>query len=189
MTNPQYSTGQSGVPQQPQGFQTGDPFPLQSTGYYQQQPAPRKKGMPTWGKVLLTIFAVLALCGGGGLVACTALVGNAVEETGKQIEADQAAKASGVTIPKNGCITAQAANDIFPHIAIKLEITNTTADQQTYVIDLFVKDAKTKVRVANGTAIVSDVRPGQKVTHEEQVSLTSKLANKTVVECTVDKVS
>lgn len=152
-----------------------------------QDHLPRKKGMPTWVKVLLTIGIVSLLLCGGGFVACTAFVDKAATDASNNLEAEKAAKTSGVKVTK--CDTSKAKDDVFPHVIVTLEIVNTTKDQQTYFIDLFIKDKKSGVRVSNGSAMVSDVRPGQKVTHKEQVHLTSDVKAGTVLECSVDKVS
>lgn len=137
-------------------------------------------------KVILIVAAVLiALCGGGA-VACTALVGKAASDVDKNIKTEQVAKQDSTKITK--CNTAKAADDIFPHVEVELEIVNTTADQQSYFLDLFVKDAK-GVRLANGSAMVTDVRPGQKVNQTENVALTKALKAGAKVTCSIDKVS
>lgn len=184
MTQPNFSPGWGPEGTPPQEYPSTQPYIPSASDY---QGPPKKSGMPTWVKVLLTIgIASLLLCG-GGFVACTAIVDKAATDVSNDINAEQAAKASGVKATK--CDTTKAKDDIFPHVTVTLEIVNTTKDQQTYFVDLFIKDKKTGVRVSNGSAMVSDVRPGQKVTHQEQVHLTSDVKAGTTLECTVDKVS
>lgn len=151
---------------------------------YQTHPAPTPH-RNTW-KVILIIAAILVALCGGGAIACTALVGKAASDVDRQIKTEQVAKQDGVKITK--CNTTKAADDIFPHVEVELEIVNTTADQQSYFLDLFVKDAK-GVRLANGSAMVTDVRPGQKVNQAENVALTKALKTGAKVTCSIDKVS
>lgn len=150
--------------------------------YQHTAPAPRR----STAKIVLIVAAILVALCGGGAVACTALVGKAASDVDKQIKTEQVAKQDGVKITR--CNTTKAADDIFPHVEVELEIVNSTADQQTYFLDLFVKDAK-GVRLANGSAMVTDVRPGQKVNHAETVHLTKALKAGAKVTCSIDKVS
>lgn len=144
--------------------------------------APRR----STGKIILIVAAILVALCGGGAVACTALVGKAASDVDKQIKTEQVAKQDGVKVTK--CNTSKAADDIFPHVEVELEIVNTTADQQSYFLDLFIKDTK-GVRLANGSAAVTDVRPGQKVNQTETVALTKALKAGTKLTCSIDKVS
>lgn len=156
------------------------PQHLQHT-QHTQPPARRN----TWKVVLISLGVTAALCA-GGTVACTALVSTTASEVDRGMKAEQSAKRDGVKITK--CDVTSSRDDIFPHINIDLEIVNTTKDQQTYFMDLFIKDEQ-GTRVANGSAMVTDVRPGQKVQHTETVSLTKALAPDAKVTCTIDKIS
>jgi len=151
--------------------------------YPYRQPAPKKSN--AWKWILGSLIGLLLLCG-GGLVGCTTLFSAAANDVSNQIEKEQTDKASGVKIDK--CVVDRADDSIFPTVGADLTINNTTADQQTYFIDIFIKDAK-GVRLANGSAMVTDVRPGQAVKHTETIYLTKKLAAGAKVNCTVDKVS
>lgn len=152
-----------------------------------QQPAPGygppptpKKGMSKGLKIFLIIaIAGVVLCG-GGFVACTALVGKAASDISKE----QEAKAGHVKL--TSCKAESAGSDIFPTVKFDLEVTNSSENQNTYFIDVFIMDGKGN-RIANTTEVVSDVRPGQKATEQGTALLSQKVSGK--IECKIDKVS
>lgn len=102
------------------------------------------------------------------------------------MEAEKVTKASGVKI--TACNVEGATNDMFPNVKVDLVINNTTKNQQTYFMDLFIKD-EAGVRLANGSAMVTDVRPGQEVKHTETIHMTKTLKAGQKVSCSIDKVS
>lgn len=160
-----------GVPsqQQPAGWQLNPP-----------QPPPVKKGMSTGAKVTLIIAGVLLLLCGGGFVACTAFVGGA----GNEFTKNQEAKVSHVKL--TGCNIQRAAAGFLPNVKVDLAVNNTSKNQETYFIDVFVFNSANE-RVGNSTAIVSDVRPGQTAKETEMVLLTKAVSGN--ITCKVDKVS
>lgn len=139
-----------------------------------------KKKMSTGLKVTLIIVGVLALLCGGGFVACTALVGGAANEVSK----NQQAKSSHVKL--TGCNVQRADAGILPNVKVDLTVNNTSKNQETYFIDVFVFNSANE-RVGNSTAIVSDVRPGQTAKETEMVLLTKAVSGS--ITCKVDKVS
>lgn len=149
--------------------------------YTTQQTPPKKSNFWKW--LLVTVVGLLFACG-VSFVACTALVSGVADD----IEKEQTAKISGVKIAEDGCRIEQASSEIFSTIKVDLVINNTTKNQQSYFIDLFIKDEE-GVRLANGTAMVTDVRPGQEARHTETIFLTSKLEPNDRVQCFIDKVS
>ena len=140
------------------------------------------KSMSTGVKVLLFIVVGSILSCALGAVLFMGLIGTAANEVANE----QDAKTAGVKVV--GCVTNEASNDIFPHVEVQVEVKNTTKNQQTFFLDLFVKDAN-QVRLGNTTDMVSDVRPGQQVKHTGTVPLSEPLKAGTKLTCSVDKVS
>lgn len=143
-------------------------------------PPPQKKRMSTGLKVFLIIAGLSVILCGGGIVACTALVGKAASDVSK----DQEAKAGHVALKT--CEIDSADSDLLPNVKFDLEVNNSSENQNTYFIDVFVYDAK-GTRVGNTSSIVSDVRPGQKAVEEGSILLSQKVTGK--ITCKVDKVS
>ncbi|GGR83047.1 hypothetical protein GCM10010169_29070 [Micromonospora fulviviridis] len=141
---------------------------------------PPKKGMSTGLKVFLIIAGLAVLLCGGGFVACTALVGKAADDVSKS----QDAKAGHVEL--KSCEAESAGDEFLANVKFDVEVNNTSKDQNTYLVDVFVLDAK-GTRVGNTTAIVSDVRPGQKAVEQGMVVLSQKVTGD--VSCKIDKVS
>lgn len=150
------------------------------TGPVYTPPTPPKKGMSKGLKITLIIVGLLVLACGGGFVACTAFVGKAANDISKQ----QDAKAGHVKL--TSCKAESAGADIFPTVKFNVEVNNSSKNQETYFVDVFVMDAN-GTRVGNSTAIVSDVRPGQKATEQGVVPLSQKVSGK--ITCKIDKVS
>lgn len=141
---------------------------------------PPKKGMSTGLKIFLIIAGLSVLLCGGGFVACTALVGKAATD----VSNDQAAKVQHVKLKT--CEAELADGGIFPTVKFDLEVNNSSKNQNSYFIDVFVYDAK-GTRVGNTTEMVSDVRPGQKAVEEGSILLSQKVSGK--ITCKIDKVS
>ncbi|MFI5488103.1 FxLYD domain-containing protein [Micromonospora echinaurantiaca] len=141
---------------------------------------PPKKGMSTGLKVFLIIAGLSVLLCGGGFVACTALVGKAANDVSK----DQAAKVGHVKL--NTCEVDSASSDLLPNVTFDIEVNNSSDDQNTYLVDVFVFDAA-GTRVGNTTEVISDVRPGQKSVQEGTILLSQKVSGK--ISCKIDKVS
>ncbi|MEV0153361.1 FxLYD domain-containing protein [Micromonospora sp. NPDC050686] len=131
-------------------------------------------------KVFLIIVGLGVLLCGGGFVACTALVGKAASDVSK----DQEAKAGHVKL--TSCEGDSAGSEFLANVKADIEVNNSSKNQETYLIDVFVLDAK-GTRVGNTTTIVSDVRPGQKAVEQAMVVLSQKVTGK--ITCKVDKVS
>lgn len=163
--------------QPPQQYPSTQPYVPSAPQY---QGPPPKKGMSTGVKVTLIIVGVLVLLCGGGFVACTALVGGAANEVSKS----QKAKESHVKL--TGCNIQRADAGFLPNVKVDLSVNNTSKNQETYFIDVFVLNSA-KERVGNSTAIVSDVRPGQTAKETEMVLLTKAVSGS--ITCQVDKVS
>ncbi|MEW2383409.1 FxLYD domain-containing protein [Micromonospora sp. NPDC047707] len=160
------------TPAPPQGAPTPQP------GF---APAPPpKKGMSTGLKVFLIIAGLSVLLCGGGFVACTALVGKAASDVSK----NQEAKVGHVKL--TSCEAEAAGNALLANVKFDVEVNNSSDEQNTYFIDVFVLDSK-GTRVGNTTTIVSDVRPGQKAVEEGMVVLSQQVSGK--ITCKVDKVS
>ncbi|MEU2612647.1 hypothetical protein ABZ570_13875 [Micromonospora sp. NPDC007271] len=140
---------------------------------------PPKKGMSTGLKIFLIIVGLAVLLCGGGFVACTALVGKAADDISKS----QEAKAGHVEL--KSC-EAESTGDLLANVKFEVEVNNTSKDQNTYLVDVFILDDK-GTRVGNTTSIVSDVRPGQKAVEEGVVLLSQKVSGE--VTCKIDKVS
>lgn len=143
-------------------------------------PPAKKPGMPTWVKVLLIIGGLSILLCGGGFVACTALVGKAAND----VSNDQKAKAGHVKL--TSCEAESAGSGLLPNVNFDIEINNTSDNQNTYFIDVFIMDSAGN-RVGNTTEMVTDVRPGQKAVEEGTVLLSQKVTGK--ITCKIDKVS
>jgi hypothetical protein len=147
-------------------------------------PPPAKKGMSTGLKIFLIVVGLSVLLCGGGFVACTAVAGKAVNDVSTEISNKQAAKAGHVKLTT--CEAESAASGVLPNVKFDIEVNNTSADQETYLIDVFITD-EAGTRVGNTTSIVSDVRPGQKAVEQGTVLLSQKASGK--ITCKVDKVS
>ncbi|MFG3710804.1 hypothetical protein [Micromonospora sp. NPDC047730] len=143
-------------------------------------PAPQKKGMSTGLKVVLIGAGLSVLLCGGGFVACTAFVGKAASDVSKE----QEAKVDHVKLKT--CEIDSADSDFLPSVKFDLEVINASQNQHTYIIDVFIYDAK-NTRVGNTTTLVSDVRPGQKAVEEGSILLSQKVKGK--ISCKIDKVS
>lgn len=152
--------------------------PAHSTMYYTPFLTPQKPKSKLW-VWLLGIGLVMLICLGGAFASC----GLVLSKAGDSIKQEQEAKTSGVKIAENGCRVDKTTGII----KVDLIIKNTTKDQQTYFIDVFVKDGG-GIRLANGTAMVTDVRPGQEARHTEAIFPTKQVTADKIV-CTIDKVS
>ena len=95
---------------------------------------------------------------------------------------DQEAKAGHVVLKT--CEIDSADSDLLPNVKFDLEVNNSSENQNTYFIDVFVYDAK-GTRVGNTSSIVSDVRPGQKAVERGSILLSQKVTGK--ITCKVDK--
>lgn len=142
-------------------------------------PTPPKKGMSKGLKITLIIAGLLVILCGGGAVACTALVGKAAND----ISNEQSAKVGHVKL--TSC-KADAGGGTFPTVKFDVEVNNSSKNQETYFIDVFIMDSA-GTRVGNTSAIVSDVRPGQKATEQGIVPLSQKVSG--TITCKIDKVS
>ncbi|MGC4830871.1 FxLYD domain-containing protein [Micromonospora arida] len=136
--------------------------------------------MSTGLKIFLIIAGLSVILCGGGFVACSALVGKAASDVSK----DQEAKAGHVVLKT--CEIDSADSDLLPNVKFDLEVNNSSENQNTYFIDVFVYDAE-GTRVGNTSSIVSDVRPGQKAVEQGSILLSQKVTGK--ITCKVDKVS
>ncbi|SCE69588.1 hypothetical protein GA0074695_0381 [Micromonospora viridifaciens] len=146
---------------------------------YGPQPTP-KKGMSKGLKITLIIVGVLILLCGGGFVACTALVGKAASDISKEIDA----KAEHVKL--TSCKAESANNDLFPTVKFDLEVNNSSKNQNSYFVDVFILD-EAGTRIATTAAVIADVRPGQKATEQGIAPLSEKVSGK--ISCKIDKVS
>lgn len=149
-------------------------------GYEYGPATPPKKGMSKGLKITLIVVGLLVILCGGGFAACTALVGKAAND----ISTEQSAKASHVKLTT--CKAESAGADVFPTVKFDVEVTNSSKNQNTYFLDVFIMDSA-GTRVGNTTTIVSDVRPGQTAKEQGIVPLSQKVSGK--VTCKIDKVS
>lgn len=157
------------------------PAPHYGSGPHPHAPAtPPKKGMSKGLKITLIIVGLLVILCGGGFVACTALVGKAANDISKE----QDAKAGHVKL--TSCAAESAGSDLFPTVKFDVEVNNSSKNQNTYFIDVFIMDSA-GTRVGNTTTMVSDVRPGQTAKEQGIVPLSKKVSGK--ITCKIDKVS
>lgn len=114
-------------------------------------PAPSKK-KNGWVKGLVIAGIVLVFLCGGGLVACTAMAGKAVEQVDQEIKNGNTAKLQQIKLKS-------CTGDDFG-VRIVYEVTNTSATTQSYWIQFEISDPSGN-RLGEGHGVINNLAAGK----------------------------
>lgn len=147
-----YPSGQYDQPISPGQHYAGSYPPPKSPTSWNPNVAPAPKKKNGLAKALVIAGIVLVFLCGGGLVACTAMAGKAVEEVDKEIKNGNTEKLQQVKLKS-------CTGDDFG-VRIVYEVTNTSATVQSYWIQFEISDPSGN-RLGEGHGVINNLAAGK----------------------------
>lgn len=138
-------------------------------GALAQQVAPKKKGIPAWGWILIVLGALVLICGGGGIVmlgvggkAASDAIASAAASATAPVGSGGVAQGYG-SKDASGDVTLGAAEppDAIGAIYVPVTATNSSEKRSDYYIDVSAESADGKTAYSTSSTFINNVEPGQ----------------------------